>query len=893
MRQRSVALLAIAILLLLLVPVAYSIGSGGNLASKGETRTLSSSPNYSESLSLYLTSAETFWQAGFSGGNITISSLSVPSSITSFSITLTQYQKWNSQFEIFTKNGFALLGTFEPLPDGAILTVNTTSSADAATLASSLSQMFALAFTPYTSSSSSFAFISPLNFQTELHVYFWKLVPSAYHGFASQFSEAQVETSDLGFYKISYSAGVYSISIGGLKPLISTAFSLYTQLGTSQNFTYSSLASSSSVAVYVLGGLISQSNSTFTNHLNNFSASMFEGSSGASNVKVPNLNATLDFSFPTIVASRSIANLNPATNDNVTVLISINNVSPSGTPAANDVSVNDSWIYTHSNAFKITQGKPSGDQNLSSGQSMTIPYAFNVLPAASGNYTIPPIPVSYNFNLGNKTLTSQVFLNTETLTINGTGPAVEAVASVSSGSFQSGQPISTNITVTNEGTNTAFNLQAAGQTKASLLQGQKWSFVSATPTFPLTQTNATVSYTASWQDAGHNTRTAETNTMTPVFSFASPGSPASSLSKAVVFFKNSNSVNVTLTVTDNSGVSISNLTVSDSLPQGMTFAKSYEPGSLRFSAGLVSANISSLVASASANFTYALSVTNTNENYVFLPANVSSVWNNVTVVHFSQGVGLPLGVSASKAFSPSAGFQGSTVSVQVGIANEGTLPIYEVSLNTTGDSFLALSGNAGSFKNVLPSGSSMNSTLNANLTGAPGVYNSSSSAATFIFAGSNQTATSNSFRVTIFQDLQGQMSVLSSKIEEDHNIEIMIEISNPSNVTVSNVTYSMSLPNNLNLVSGVETFQISSLIANGTYKNNITLTTNLPEQYNLNGGTLKFQFNGQTLQGQAAGLSLNIVDDLTLRYGIPVLIGLAIVLATLFYVRKLTKQQKA
>ncbi|MGI0083924.1 MAG: hypothetical protein ACREBQ_02465, partial [Nitrososphaerales archaeon] len=196
------------------------------------------------------------------------------------------------------------------------------------------------------------------------------------------------------------------------------------------------------------------------------------------------------------------------------------------------------------------------------------------------------------------------------------------------------------------------------------------------------------------------------------------------------------------------------------------------------------------------------------------------------------------------------------------------------------------------FKSVLSTGSSINSTLNANLTGTPGVYSSSSSAAAFVFAGSNQTATSNVFRVAIFQSLQGQISVVSSKIEEDHNIEIMYEVTNPSNVTVSNVSFSASLPGDLKLISGQESFQIPSLAAGGTYKNNITITTNLPQTYNLNGGTLNFQYNGQSLHGQTTGLSLNILDDLTLRYGIPVLIGLVIVLLTLFYVRRLTKQQK-
>ncbi|HKW05196.1 MAG TPA: hypothetical protein VJN71_07865 [Nitrososphaerales archaeon] len=888
MRQRSATFLAIAILLLLLVPVAYSMGTGTNLGSSGRIGMLASSGNYSESLSLYLTSAETLWQLQVSGGNISISSLSVPSSVTSFSIMLTSYQQWSSQFEVFSKNGFGFLGASEPLPNGAILSVNTTSSADASSLASSLDQTFALAFAPLSSSSSSYTFISPLNFQTELHVYFWKLLPYSYKGFVSAFSESQVESNDLAFFKVSYASGSYSIATGGLKPLVSPTFSLYSQLGISPSLNYSSLASSSSIAVHVLGGLVSQSNFTYSNYYNNFSASMFESSSGSGG-EAPNLNATLDFSFPTIVASRSIATLNPTTNQTVGVTITVKNISPSGTPSANNVEFNDSWVYS-STGLSVTQGNTFADQNLSSGGVITTSYAFKVLHGSGSTFSIPPIPVSYQFTAANKTLRAQVYLNTETVIVNGTGPAIEGIESVATGAIQTGQSIAVNVTATNKGTSAAFNLVSAGQTRATLLPGQSWTFNATSQSASLAQTNSTISYTVSWQPSGPNT-SIQTNTISSIYSFATPGSPASSLSKSVSFFKSSGTANVTLSVLDNSAVSISNLTVSDSLPSGTAFVKSFEPSSLKSSGNLISANITTIGPNKVVNFTYALSFSNVNENYVFYPANVASPWNNVSIIHFSQGEGLALGVFASNEISPSAGFQGSSVRVQFGITNRGTLPVYDATLSQAADPFLSLSAVGGTFKSILQTGSSLNSSANANFTGAPGNYSSSSSVASFIFAGANQTALSNSFNATIYEPVQTQLSVISAKIEEDHNIEVMVEVTNPSGVTVTNVGYTMSLPSNLNLLSGQESFQIPSIPAGGVYKNNITFSTSLPQQYTLN-GTLNFQYNGQTLKGQVTPLNLNIVDDLTLRYGIPVLIGLVIVLATLFYVRKLTSQKK-
>jgi uncharacterized repeat protein (TIGR01451 family) len=886
MHSRGLAYLAIGILILLVLPAAIGLAFPATGLNAAKISTLSVSPNYTESLSLYLTTAETLWQSQFSGGNITLGSLSIPPSVTSFSIMLTNYQRWNSKYELFTKYGYGLLGSYEPLPDGAILVINGSSQSDAATLANSLNQMFGVNFVQYSVAAGSYVFMTPLSFSTEIHVYFWRLVPTYYKGFAAGFNEQMLESNDLSFYKLSYSAGAYSITIGGLKPLAGNRFSLYTQLGLSSGLNYSSASSDSTVQVHVLGGLVA--NSTKNNY-NNFSAFLSESSTNSTDSKVPNMNATLDFSFPTLVAYRQIQTLNPFTNQNYSASVLVRNASPSGTPTANNVLVNDTWLYNRSNALNIsvTQGKPYAEQNLSSGQSMTLAYQFKILHATNGTFSIPQIPISYNFLVGNKSIVAHVFLNSETLYFNSSSPALEAIETPSVASILPGQPLAVNVTIVNKGNTVALNLNAAGENRSNLLQGATWNFVTPFEPSSLTQTNSTVSFVVTWSGGS-----VQTNSLNALSSFGSPGSPSSSIFKSISFFKSSNIANITYTIVNSSPNAISNITLEDSLPSGTTFAKSYNSSSLKSSSGLVLGNITSLKAISNMTFIYSLNITQPNENYVFYPANVSSVWNGVQFVHYSQGFGLPLGVSATKNIAPSAGFQGSTVSVQIGISNQGTLPIYDASLNPSVDNFLTAPTSGGAFKAIVASGSELNSTFNANLTGTPGVYNSTASGATFIFAGYNQTATSSPFRVTIFQDVQAVMSVAGGKVEELHDMVIQIELSNPSNLTVSNVAYSTSIPNNLVLKSGNLSFVVPSLGPDKTYNNSIILTTDLPDQYSLNGGTLHFQYNGQTLNGQTTGLSLSVADDLTIRYGIPGLIGVLIVLGTLFYVRRLTGQTK-
>ncbi len=169
------------------------------------------------------------------GGNISVSSVSIPASVSGYSITLTYYSTWKTQFELFGKYGYGLLGSNEPNPDGALLQINSTSESDAQALATSLSQRFALAFALVSQSSGSFLFFSPSDFFTEVHVFFWNLVPTSYGGFATFFTEQQYEANaDLLYYQLAYSSSNYRVSIGALTPLVGTQFALYSQLGLSQ-----------------------------------------------------------------------------------------------------------------------------------------------------------------------------------------------------------------------------------------------------------------------------------------------------------------------------------------------------------------------------------------------------------------------------------------------------------------------------------------------------------------------------------------------------------------------------------------------------------------------------------------------------------------------------------
>ncbi len=610
---------------------------------------------------------------------------------------------------------------------------------------------------------------------------------------------------------------------------------------------------------------------------------------------MPDVNASLDFSFPTILAYREITpSLTPSRGDNVSVTVFVNNVSPSGTPTADNVDFNDSWVYQNKNEVNLTVGQTGKVANLTADSTETVAYAFSVL-ASNGTISIPATPVTYQFiSASNKTVTATAYLNPETLDIGATNePLLEARETLASGTIQAGQTFSVNVSITNKGNGPAINLASGSLTKANLPAGSTWSFLSNASSGGLTSTNSTVSYSVSWSDASGNLLNTTTNTMSAVFSFASPGTPAAYLQKSVILSNDSKSANVTLTVFNGSPNEASNLTIQDGVPAGMLFGKGYNTSSIHESGSVIDVNISSLKGSSNETFVYSLNVSAPNQNILFEPANISASWNNETIVHYSGGAGLPLGVKVSKVIGPDVGFQGTNVTISLGLVNEGSMPVYEASLSNVNDSFIQITSiQAGPPKTVLTTGRSINQTLGGYLTGTQGTYNTTSSIGNFLFAGSNQTVPSTTSTVTVYSLPTANITFVGPKVEEDHNILVVENISNPSNVQIDNVTFTVVIPRGLTVASGQSaTFNVPSIGANQSEVHQFTVTTSQPNAYVIEKGNLTFYYQNHLVRGNTSQIVVTINDDITLRYGIPIIVGLLIVVGTIFYVRKLTPKQ--
>jgi uncharacterized repeat protein (TIGR01451 family) len=175
------------------------------------------------------------------------------------------------------------------------------------------------------------------------------------------------------------------------------------------------------------------------------------------------------------------------------------------------------------------------------------------------------------------------------------------------------------------------------------------------------------------------------------------------------------------------------------------------------------------------------------------------------------------------------------------------------------------------------------------MVGAPGYYNSSVVLGTYMFVGTNFTV-SAAPSVLIYKPIQSTIDIIGPKVEEGHDISLAFVITNPTNLTISNVSYSNTVPSGLKVISGTSSASGFSLAAGASKRVNITVTTGFPDTYTWSNGTLTFQYSGQTLKGQTTSAPMNVVDDIPLRYGVPGVVGALFILVTLLYVRRLEKR---
>lgn len=122
---------------------------------------------------------------------------------------------------------------------------------------------------------------------------------------------------------------------------------------------------------------------------------------------------------------------------------------------------------------------------------------------------------------------------------------------------------------------------------------------------------------------------------------------------------------------------------------------------------------------------------------------------------------------------------------------------------------------------------------------------------------------------------EARLSVKPEHPVEGRPFTIIIEVENPSNLTVSDMVVEVTKPQGLKLLEGSLMLKLGRLEASEVYSERARLVADRALPVTLSFSTASFTYVGQRLGMDASGLVVEVLDDMLLRYGLPSTIALA------------------
>ena len=285
---------------------------------------------------------------------------------------------------------------------------------------------------------------------------------------------------------------------------------------------------------------------------------------------------------------------------------------------------------------------------------------------------------------------------------------------------------------------------------------------------------------------------------------------------------------------DNAGAaSASTVTVSQTFPNGITCTV-VNSSAATCSGDQVSFEFASLAPSSPE--TVALQLHFTKNNFIVDPAQASAIYGGAGFTAAGGSYIVPGGVTLTKSFAPDVVFPGMPSTVTLGMTNEGSQTLYNVTLSSTPDSFDTVASSTstrGSFSSVAPQQSEtysypvkVDQQTSGNLSGVLPT-------ATMILGGLSQSVSLGNSTLLVYKPVAASVSVSPTNPSDGHNFDVTFTIQNFAPVAVSNVTLTWQLPSGVSNVGGTAssgrlvTQSFGSLGADSSQNVTLTLKSNI------------------------------------------------------------------
>ncbi|MBI2126135.1 MAG: hypothetical protein HYU02_02315 [Thaumarchaeota archaeon] len=553
---------------------------------------------------------------------------------------------------------------------------------------------------------------------------------------------------------------------------------------------------------------------------------------------------------PILVVTRQVDKAAVAAGETLEYRIRFENVAPAGTIAIDRVSAKESWWQQH---FEATRAEP--DQNITKlepGQSKTFVY---VLRAKTSSPTIA-----------------------ETSDAESTFTYSSAVLAIRNGGARSAFGVKVFL-----GDKLIETIPAIAPDPLRPIK------VTAPLIFDsFTLRKRDLSWRVEWTD--DQPQSIRSNTFTVFENYTRPDIPALLIGKASVENKTKGEgiFETTITIRNDGTRPVTGLEVVDSAPKGTTFSSSvnFAP-----SPSGLSASIESIAPTQTKAVSY-LSKGASKMNLIAGAALVSFKVGDLTVERLSPSVVTPNAMTVVKTLNRQAAPIGYNFTVALKLENKGSEAIFDVGLEGGDRPLRVAKGRNTDSRSVLAPGESIS--LNYEIqTFRPENVSLLGALATFTLAGSIQAIRSEAIPLQIFNTPEIQIRFASSTILDNTPYEIIIDISNPAPFTISGLTINEGEPQNIVVQGGLEAPK--QLAPNGKTTIRITATSPEPNKQ------MKFQpkithvFDGQPVTVVSPEVTIAVNENVAARFGLPVGIGIAIVLVTWILVRRAvqTKAEEA
>ena len=861
------------------------------------------SVDYTESVEVRLLGDDAFFTIQYQEGFVTIEGIeSIERDVTSiqaFKLLVARASDWNPEFAMFLRGDSGPLNDDLIPVEGVFLRVEDESEEAANYFAMEMGRLLKLGFMLYdvNHDEGEYIYYSHAEFSRLVRELLWPRTVVPLDGFSTFMSVKDfLKTSSpiLSFSGERVADSFrHTLAIKGIQTDVirDDSFRLEDVLPGTAKTNSSLFASSSTIKVVSIGTFLDSSDEGIvTNFHSDHSGQIVV--SLPSGTSVPELEVPLIRGLPSLVVTRQVSEDVLANDDELEITLEIANIGPDGSPPATAIRVAESWWRPY---FDLIDGDdslyiisfPPGEDPRS------LVYRLRSRPGIPDQIIqdIEQNKVDFSFSAAGETFNQVAIANQLPLAMGHDRAAVSIQATSNTSQFALGSTLPVRIQVENYGNSEALDLRVIrGDTivnrRSNLTPSSSWVFNDDIEHLKVNAAGLTTEWTVEWTEKG-NIFSAKSNSLTIDKTFGGSEIPRLKVEKRFNMSDLSSVqlLNVSLFVMNESSSDASGVRLVDVLPTGMSFVE----GNFSTEGRRLISEPLEISKGDSVSVSYVARIDQI-DNYILFPAIAKLDFLSTEIIRLSNTTGLPLGVSVSETISPSMGFVGGTGVVNLKALNEGSLPLHDISLRGVEYPHLSFLGSAPKSRaDTMEPGSEEVVNYSIRFRN-DGIFSRSFGILDFDFVWTYHIMVSSGSNVTIFRPPTAMMTAVPNPQTEGKDVSLQLVVSNPSTLDLTGITVEPDIPNELIVKDDLSLID-EQLSAGEKITRTVVILSGNAIQAVIPAPEFKYDFGNQTMTGESNSLVIQIHDDVTVRYGFPVMV--ALLFLSIGFLWTVVKQKKS